>query len=138
MRRVLKALFLVVPLLLIVLAAAVPMPLRWSVAGMIFGLLFFELALVGSFEGMLPNTRVYLALREETDRLLQLVRELNAATIDAERAGLDPKRYADPIVAEMHETVDRLPSFAGRSADGHLHLTPLAGHDPETWEEELH
>lgn len=138
MRTALKALLLFTPLVVIVLAAAVPMPLPWSVAGMIFGLLFFELALVGSFDQLLPNTRVYLALREETDRFLQLVRELNAATIDAERAGVDPRRYADSILAEMHETVERLPRYAGRSADGHLHLTPLAGHEPEKWEQELH
>lgn len=105
---------------------------------MIFGLLFFQLALVGSFEGLLPNTRVYLALRQETDRLLDLVRELNAAVIDAQRAGVDPERYTETILMELHQTVDRLPDYAGQSSDGHLHLTPLAGRAPEELADEFH
>lgn len=127
MRNILKALFLIAPMGIIVAAGLIPMPLRWSVAGMLFGLLFFQLALVGSFDSLLPNSRVYLALREETDQLLTLVRELNAAAIDARRAGIDPMGHMGPIVDQMHESVDRLPAFAGRPADGHLHLTPMSG-----------
>ncbi|MFO7893419.1 MAG: hypothetical protein R6U63_06795 [Longimicrobiales bacterium] len=125
MRRLLQALFLGVPMVIIVLAALIPMPLQWSMGGMIFGLLFFQLALVGSFDALLPDTRVYLALREETDQLLELVRELNAAAIEAQRAGMDPNEHTRPIVEQLHQTVERLPEYAGKSADGRLHLTPL-------------
>jgi len=127
-RRILRAIFLAVPMMIIVAAAVVPMPLQWSMGGMIFGLLFFQLVLVGSFESLLPNTRVYLDLRRETDRLLELVRELNAAAIDARKVGLDPGEYTTPILEQLHESVDRLPECAGRAADGHLHLTPMTGH----------
>lgn len=126
-RRLLQALFLVVPMTIIVAAALVPMPLQWSVGGMIFGLLFFQLSLVGSFDALLPNTRVYLDLREETDQLLELVRDLNAAAIDARRAGMDPDEHTRPIVDQLHQTVERLPVCAGKPADGRLHLTPLTG-----------
>jgi hypothetical protein len=124
-------------MLIIVAAAIVPMPLQWSMGGMIFGLLFFQLALVGSFESLLPNTRVYLDLRHETEALLDLVRDLNAAAVDARKVGMDPGEYTDPIVDRMHATVDRLPAFAGRPADGHLHLTPLAGRGFQQ-EDEVH
>lgn len=136
-RKLLRALFLAVPMAIVVAAALIPMPLQWSVGGMIFGLLFFQLALVGSFDSLLPDTRVYLDLRAETDRLLELIRELNAAAIEAKQAGVDPLDHTEPIVDELHETVERLPSFAGESADGHLHLTPLSSrhHDPT---EEIH
>lgn len=122
-------------MMIIVVAAVVPMPLQWSMGGMIFGLLFFQLVLVGSFESLLPNTRVYLDLRHETDRLLELVRELNGAAIDARKVGLDPEEYTTPILQQMHATVDRLPESAGRPADGHLHLTPLTGHGLEEGDE---
>lgn len=138
MRLFLRIALVVAPLVIIVASAVIPTPLSWTIGGMIFGLLLFQLALAGSFEGMLPNSRVYIALREETDELLELVRELNAAVIDAKRAGLDPGRYTTPIVQQMHETVDRLPGFAGESMDGRLHLTPLAGRNPDAWEHEIH
>jgi hypothetical protein len=112
---------------IIVLAAVIPAPLPWTMGGMIFGLLFFQLALVGTFDSLLPNTRVYLELREETDQLLELVRELNAAAVDARRVGMEPDGYTEPIIEQMHETVDRLPKFAGKPSDGHLHLTPMSG-----------
>jgi hypothetical protein len=122
-------------MMIIVVAAVVPMPLQWSMGGMIFGLLFFQLTLVGSFEALLPNTRVYLELRQETDALLELVRELNAAAIDARRVGLDPQEFTDPIVEQLHQTVDRLPVCAGKPSDGHLHLTPLSGQGFEEGDE---
>ena len=137
MRRLLRALFLVVPMMIIVLAAVIPAPLPWTMGGMIFGLLFFQLAMVGAFDSLLPDTRVYLELREETEELLQLVRELNAAAVDARRVGMDPDGYTEPILRQLHETVDRLPEFAGKPSDGHLHLTPMSGRGL-TGNEEVH
>ncbi len=127
MRRLLRALFLAVPMTIIVLAAVIPAPLPWTMGGMIFGLLFFQLALVGTFDSLLPDTRVYLELREETDQLLELVRELNAAAVDARCVGMEPGDYTEPIIRQLHETVDRLPQFAGKPADSHFHLTPSSG-----------
>jgi hypothetical protein len=93
------------------------MPVRFQVVAVILGLLVYQTMLLGLFERYLPNERHYLALREETDRLLALVRDLNQAAIAAEAARMDRQRYLAPIVRRMHETVDRLPTVAGRRMD---------------------
>lgn len=115
MRALLKAFYLALPIALVAVAAVLPLPLSWSIGGMILGLLFFQLALAGSFDGFLPNSRRYLALRAETERLLELVRELNASAVAARTMGLPEERYTEPILREMHDVVDALPRVAGRT-----------------------
>lgn len=114
---------------MVVVAALVPMPLRWSIALIVVAFMAFQIALSGVLRKLMPDTRVYLALREQTDVLIQLIRELNAITIDAKRLGRDPREYNAPVVAKLHDAVDRLPDVAGESVDGELHLTPLAGRE---------
>lgn len=104
-------------LALVVGGVLLPLPVRYQVLTVILGLLVYQTMLLGLFERYLPNERHYLALREETDRLLALVRDLNQAAIAAEAARMDRNRYLAPIVRRMHETVDRLPVVAGKRLD---------------------
>lgn len=117
MRKLAKALQLAVPMAIVAASALVPMPLSWSIGGMIFGLLFFQLALVGSLDGFLPSQRRYGALRTETERLLDLVRELNHAVVEARALGVGETRYTEPIVRQIHEVIDGLPIVAGLEDD---------------------
>lgn len=129
MHKHIKTITLGVPLAIVVAATVIPMPVRWSIGAIVFAVMVFQLSLFGAFRRLLPDTRVYVALRQETDKLIQLVRELNAITIDAKRQGADPAEYTPPVVAKLHTVVDGLPVVAGESVDGRLHLTPLAGRE---------
>ena len=124
MRTLLKALYHAVPLAIVVAAAVLPLPLTTAMGGMLVGLLLFQLALVGSFDAMLPDKRQYIALREETDRLLSLVRELNATVLEARAAGLDPESHARPLLRALHASVDRLPAVAGVGIEETPRLQP--------------
>lgn len=65
---------------------------------------------------LLPNRRRYLQLRDQTEVLLGLVRELNDAAIGARDDGHDVASNLEPIVARLHHTVDRLAEVAGVAA----------------------
>lgn len=106
----------VIGLGLIVGGVLLPMPIRFQILSVIIGLLVYQTMLLGLFERFLPNERRFLALREEVDRLLALVRDLNQAAIAAHAVGMDRDHYMSPILRRMHDTVDRLPNVAGRRA----------------------
>ena len=116
MRTLMKASYLGIPIAMVALAAALPLPLPWSLGGMVLGLLLFQLALVGGFDNYLPEKRRYLALRSETERLLALVRDLNAAILDARAIGVPEERYTEPIMNEMRAVLEALPAVAGVDA----------------------
>lgn len=80
----------------------------------LLGVLLME-AGVWSLSGkVLPNQRRFNRLREEGDRLIQLLRELNEAAI-ARRRGDDESVASrfDPVLDEMHESVNRMAKLAG-------------------------
>jgi len=106
---------------------ALPPPLiRVRVLAVLLGMLLYLTALVRPFEMLMPTQRKYTALREETDRLLALVRELNKAAVQARMVGYEEEGYLDPIVQRMHAQVDRLPRFAGRTPHASARDRPRA------------
>ncbi len=111
-RNLLRGALFVLGLGLIVFGVLVPVSIELRVLAVILGLLVYQTVLLNLFDRLLPNERRYLPLREETDRLLELVRDLNQAALAAKAIGMDRDRYVDPIVRQMHETVDRLPIVA--------------------------
>ncbi len=120
-RNVLRSSLFLLGLGLIVAGVLIPMPIRYQVLAVILGLLVYQTMLLGLFDRFLPNERRYIALREETDRLLDLVRDLNHAAIAARAIGIDRDQYVMPIVRRMHETVDRMPQVAAqRTAAGRV------------------
>jgi hypothetical protein len=100
-------------LILIVGGIMVPIPLRFQILSVVIGILLYQTALLRMYDRFLPNERKYLALRAETDRLLTLVRDMNQAAVTAQSMGVDRGSYVEPILRQMHATVDRLPLVAG-------------------------
>lgn len=116
-RRVLRLLFLVVPLIVVTLGVLLPVEPRIAIATVLVGFLLYQAAILGAFDAFLPDVRHFSELRAETDRLLTLVRELNwiAAEERAVRAdGSVPRERIQPILGQLHESVDRLPAVAGK------------------------
>ncbi len=103
-------------LILIVGGIMVPIPLRFQVLSVVLGVLLYQTALLRMYDRFLPNERKYLALRAETNRLLTLVRDMNQAAVTARSMGMDRASYVEPIVRQMHATVDRLPLVAAELA----------------------
>ncbi|MEJ2187696.1 MAG: hypothetical protein P8Z36_17545 [Gemmatimonadota bacterium] len=103
-------------LILIVGGIMMPIPLRFQVMSVVLGILLYQTALLRMYDRFLPNERKYLALRAETDRLLTLVRDMNQAALTAKSMGMDRHSYVEPILRQMHATVERLPLVAGESA----------------------
>jgi hypothetical protein len=112
MRALVSVALFAFPLGLLAAAILVPMPLAWQMTGVLLGLLFFQLAVAGSWSRFLPKRR-YLRLRAETDRLMALVRELNDAAVQARDLGIDPRVHITPIVRDMHRLLDGLADAAG-------------------------
>jgi hypothetical protein len=104
-------------LILIVGGIMMPIPLRFQVMSVVLGILFYQTALLRMYDRFLPNERKYLALRAETDRLLNLVRDMNQAAVTARSMGMDRQGYVEPIVRQMHATVDRMPLVAAEVGD---------------------
>lgn len=102
-------------LILIVGGIMMPIPLRFQVMSVVLGILLYQTALLRMYDRFLPNERKYLALRAETDRLLTLVRDMNQAALTAKSMGMDRHSYVEPILRQMHATVERLPLVAGES-----------------------
>ncbi|HKJ91714.1 MAG TPA: hypothetical protein VJ957_01045 [Longimicrobiales bacterium] len=111
-RNLVAGLVFVSGLVLIVGGIMAPIGIRLQVVSVILGILLYQTALLRMYDRFLPNERRFLALRAETDRLLNLVRDLNQAASAAQAMGTDSGPYVQPILEQMHEAVDRLPAVA--------------------------
>ncbi|MEJ2216369.1 MAG: hypothetical protein P8099_07115 [Gemmatimonadota bacterium] len=111
-RNFLAGLVFAAGLILIVGGIMMPIPLRFQVMSVVLGILLYQTALLRMYDRFLPNERKYLALRAETNRLLTLVRDMNQAALTAQSMGMDRTSYVEPILRQMHATVDRLPLVA--------------------------
>ena len=60
---------------------------------------------------ILTSERRYTALRDEIDRFIALVRELNRAAVDGQ-----PQPELDRLRQRMHDSVDKMGAVAGESA----------------------
>jgi len=115
-RRILVRLgTMAVGLLLIVAGALVSAwPVNVRALAVVVGMLVYLTAIARTFERMLPDQRRYMPLRAETEEFLNRVRELNQVVLAARSSGLQRDAYTEPIIQQMHDIVDRLPTLAGR------------------------
>ncbi|HUG40422.1 MAG TPA: hypothetical protein VMM12_08050 [Longimicrobiales bacterium] len=82
------------------------------------GLLLTEAGLWRLADPFLPDEREYLALREETDHFMTLVRQLNAAALALDHGEEGGGRFAlEEVRTEMHRSIDRMVSAAGKSSE---------------------
>lgn len=82
------------------------------------GLLLTEAGLWRLADPILPDERKYTALRAEADHFITLVRQLNTAAVALDRGDTRGSRFAiDELQTEMHRSIDRMVSFAGRTGE---------------------
>ena len=80
------------------------------------GLLLMEAGIWRLAEPILPDERKYVALRAETDHFMTLVRQLNTAAVALDEGETRGARFAmDELQTEMHRSIDRMVSFAGKT-----------------------
>ena len=90
-----------------------PNSLQVQVLLVLIGVLILEAGVWGLTGGILPNERRYLALREEGDHFLALIRVLNAAAVARDKGEEDDARFRDTR-AQMHTSVERMAELAGQ------------------------
>lgn len=81
----------------------------------LLGVLLMEAGVWGLSGKFLPNQRRFTKLREEGDRLIRLLRDLNEAAIAKRRGDEDVAARFDPVLDEMHECVNQMARLAGRT-----------------------
>ena len=92
-----------------------PASLQLQVILVLGGVLILEAGVWGLTSGLLPNERRYLALREEGDHFIVLIRELNSSAIGRKKGTEDDKRFRKTLKL-MHVSVDRMADLAGEDA----------------------
>jgi len=90
-----------------------PESLQIQVLLVLVGVLILEAGVWGLTSGLLPNERHYVALREEGDHFIELIRELNAATVVQKEGGEDDGSFGRAL-QKMHGSVDRMGELAGQ------------------------
>jgi hypothetical protein len=110
----------------IVIGGALLIPdssLTTRVVLVVVGLLVVEASVWKLADPLLPSERQYFALRQEGDRFIDLIRELNQAALAARQdsPGLDSGVAA--VRARMLESVDRMVEVAGKTEDA-VEATP--------------
>ena len=121
-RKLRKAIEVVLPLLgMGIIFGSVlfvsPNNLQIQVFLVLFGVLILEAGVWGLTRAILPNERFYLALREEGDHFLGLIRVLNDAAVARDSGHESDARFRDTR-ARMHTSVDRMAQVAGQGARG--------------------
>ncbi|MBT8146896.1 MAG: hypothetical protein KJN90_08580 [Gammaproteobacteria bacterium] len=81
--------------------------LLWTVVG----LLLIEAGVWGIAVKCLPTERRFSRLREEGDRMISLIRELNSAAL-AQKQGLEDDSRFNSTLASMHEAVRAMADLA--------------------------
>lgn len=79
------------------------------------GVLLMEAGIWGLSAKLIPNQRKYTSLRDEGDRMLELIRELNSAAIAKDRGDEDAKRFQQTLEA-MHSSVVKMSEMASLEA----------------------
>ncbi len=98
----------------IVLGAVVLSPgisLQMQLLIVIVGLLFIEAGVWGLAARVMPNQRRFTRLREEGDRMLVMIRQLNNAAL-ARDQGLEDGTRFQATLEEMHATVNLMAELA--------------------------
>jgi len=77
----------------------------------LIGVLIMEAGVWGLAAKLFPSERRFLKLREEGDRMIDLIRELNAAAIAKDTGAEDAKRFQETL-QEMHDSVLKMSELA--------------------------
>jgi len=92
-----------------------PTQLQLQMIVVLVGVLMIEAGVWGMTKAVLPNERQFVALREEGDRFIGLIRTLNEAKVDHLQQETDQTRTAvDAALEEMHDSVRTMGELAGR------------------------
>ncbi|MFT6094090.1 MAG: hypothetical protein ACJA2Q_001992 [Pseudohongiellaceae bacterium] len=89
----------------------------------LIGVLLMEAGIWGLSAKFVPNQRRYTSLRNEGDRMLDLIRELNSAAIAKEIGTEDAKRFQITLEA-MHNSVLKMSELASVEADNASESAP--------------
>ena len=118
-RKIRRAVEMAMPLLGmgIIFASVLGSPdnLQIQVLLVLAGILILEAGVWRLTNALLPNERRYMALREEGDHFLGLIRALNEAAIARDSGVDDGARFRDTR-SQMHISVDRMAEVAGEDA----------------------
>ena len=88
--------------------------LQIQVVVVLIGVLILEAGVWGLTSGILPNERRYLALREEGDHFLGLIRLLNQAAVEKNHGVTGASGRFQEAVRLMHASVLRMANVAGQ------------------------
>ena len=108
-----------------------PNNLQFQVLLVLIGVLILEAGVWGLTGGILPNERRYLALREEGDHFLGLIRVLNAAAVARDTGQEDDARFREAR-AQMHTSVERMAELAGQDDVAKVEAAEVSTVEPET------
>lgn len=90
----------------------------WKVALILLGLLLTEAGIWRLADPMLPEDRKYEALRAEAEHLVVLVRQLNTVAVALDEGEREGPRFAmEELQTEMHRSIDRMVSYAGKTRE---------------------
>ena len=118
LRRILHLIVPAVGMALVIGAVLFGESLAIQLFLVVAGLLLTEAGLWRLADPILPDERKYVALRAEADHFITLVRQLNAAAISLDEGDTAGSRFAiDELQTEMHRSIDRMVSFAGKTKD---------------------
>jgi hypothetical protein len=95
----------------IILGASLGVQLQLPLA--LLGVLLMEAGVWGLSSELFPNDRRYSELRDEGDKMIQLIRELNAAAIAKDTGAEDAKRF-QATLERMHESVMEMSKLASK------------------------
>ena len=107
-----------------------PNNLQFQVLLVLIGVLILEAGVWGLTGGILPNKRRYLALREEGDHFLGLIRVLNAAAATRDEGQEDDARFREAR-AQMHTSVERMAEIAGQEEVVKVEAAEVSALEPE-------
>jgi hypothetical protein len=82
----------------------------------LLGVLLMEAGVWGLSSKLFPNERRYSQLRDEGDKMIQLIRELNAAAIAKDTGAEDAKRF-QATLERMNESVLEMSRLASKKDD---------------------
>lgn len=98
-----------------VLAPQISANLQLQIILVLIGVLLVQAAVWKFTNPFLPSERRYDDLRNEVDEFIDLVRELNAAAVQARKSrAIDATDRMDQVLHRMHLSVDQMGRLAGK------------------------
>ena len=90
-----------------------PTNLQMQILVVLAGVLLLEAGVWGMTSQLFPNERAYTALREEGDRFIGLIRNINAAAVARNANSEGSNERFDEALAAMHASVEKMAELAG-------------------------